>query len=144
MGSRFRAALVRSSSSRERSEADYSAINGYPADLAVVVICGDTHDVEASVEGFQRRFRTNARSDSAGRAMLDVDRSPDGGFTTLAIRLKSKEGGCLHQANHVRRGIQRRQVGMVGGQGVLEFDGLQRFDARAYWDFFGHHSSLAI
>src|SRR5437868_7892079 len=42
----------------------------------------------------------------------------------------------FHQANHVGRGIYRRQFGMVSGERVLEFDRFFAGSTRAYGNFF--------
>ena len=80
----------------------------------------------------------DTRTDPAGRPVLYVDRSPHRNLIAFAIRVQRVEGGGLHQANHVWRGIDWRQLLMVRGQRVFEFDGFFGLAARSDRDFFGH------
>src|SRR5882724_10894977 len=87
--------------------------------------------METSVGGFQDRFSVYLRANSSGSTMLDVDRRAYGNFITFAIGLQSVESGAFHEADHVRRGVDRRQGGMMRGEGVAEFYGLVGLAASA-------------
>lgn len=96
------------------------------------------HDVEAPVEGLHFRASTNPGSDARRGAMLDVNSGADGDFAVFGIGLQRMETGGLHQADHVGRGINGRQRGVMLRQGVLEFDYLFDFGVSAYGNGAGH------
>src|SRR5439155_25194423 len=93
----------------------YRAIYGASSDLLDVIACGHSERVEAAVKGLQHCFGKDMRSYSAGGAMLNVDCRAYRDFSVVAMRLKGQKCCGLHQANHVRGGIYRRQLGMMRG-----------------------------
>jgi len=64
------------------------------------------------------------RADAAGGAVLNVDRSSNGDFVALAVRMKRMKRRSLHQADHVRRGIDRGQLRVMRGEGMFELNSL--------------------
>ena len=97
------------------------------SDLLHAIMCRDSHLIEATVEQFQFRGRANSHPDAARGTMLNVNRNPDGDLALFAVRLQGMETGSLHQANHVGRGIDWRQLWVMSGERVFEFDGFFRF-----------------
>jgi hypothetical protein len=111
---------------------------GAAANFLRVVAGGYAQGVEAAVEGFEHGFCPDVGADSAGGAVLDVDRCADCDFIAFAVRLQRVEGRDFHEANHVGRGIYRREPGVVRGQRVFEFYGFFGLAAGADGDGFGH------
>src|SRR5579871_4205359 len=74
--------------------------------------------------------------------MLNVDRGSHGDLVALAIRLHRMECRGLHQANHVRGGVDRWQSWMMSRQGVFELNGLFRLAAHAQRDVLQRNFSL--
>src|ERR1700756_2570338 len=72
--------------------------------------------------------------------MVNVNGRPHGDLVAFAIRLQRVKRRCLHQPDHVRRGINRWQFWMMGRERVLELDGFLSFGARADGNLFSHPS----
>jgi hypothetical protein len=120
------------------ANADHRSTHTSPANFLHIIVCSHTQGVEAPVERFQYRLGPNVCANAARCPMLNVNGGSHRDLIALAIRLKRMKGRSLHQANHVRRGLNRGQLRMVRGERVLEFDGFLRFTTRADGDFFGH------
>jgi len=115
----------------ELADADYRAPHRAAANFLRVIAGRYAHGIETSVERLEHGLGLNTSADAAGRAMFDVDGRSNGDLIALAIGLEGMKRGGLHQADHIRRGVHRRQLGMVRGEGVLELDGLLSLTARA-------------
>jgi hypothetical protein len=77
-------------------------------------------------------------ANAARRTVLNVDRSSHRDLVTLAVGLKREKRGSLHQADHVRRGINRRQLRTMRGKSVFELDRFLCVTARADGDWLRH------
>src|ERR1700734_3932623 len=78
------------------------------------------------------------RANAAGGAVFDVDRGPHADLVTLAVGLEREKGRSLHQPNHVGRGINRRQPGVVDRERVFKLDSFPGFTARPDWNLSRH------
>ena len=113
----------------EAGDVDDGAANSAAANFVGAVVGADTHDVEASVDRFEFGFGVDVDSDAAGGAVFDVDGDADGNFSIVAKGLEGVEAGGLHEANHVGRGVDGWEIGVVSGEGVFEVNDLGGFSA---------------
>src|ERR1022692_2591097 len=127
----------------ELADADHCATYRAASNFLHVVAGGHTQRVETSVEGFEHSLRLDARSDAAGGAMFNVDGCSHSDLVAFTVRLQGVKRRGLHQADHVWRGIHGRQLGMVGRERVLEFDGLFGVAARPDGNLFSHSRYLS-
>src|ERR1700688_4366484 len=127
----------------ELPDADHRSTNRAASDLLPVVAGGDAQGIKTSVERLEYGLGFDARADAAGGAMFNVDGRPHSDLVAYAIRLQRVKRRCLHQADHVRRGIHRRQFRMMGREGVLELYRFLSFGARADGNLFGHSHYLS-
>src|SRR6266700_2835824 len=74
--------------------------------------------------------------------MFNVDRCADADLSIVARWQHGIGGGPFHQADHVRRGINRRQGLVVGVEGVTMLHGLRRLSAKADRNLFCHIENL--
>src|SRR5579864_771252 len=98
---------------QEFGDVNHGASHRPSSNLLCVVTGRHTQGVETSVEGFEHSFSLNSRTDPARGAVLDVDRSSYRDLVVFAERLQRLKCRRLHQPDHVRRGIHRRQFGMM-------------------------------
>ena len=63
--------------------------------------------------------------------MLHMDRGADVNLAFFRIGLQGVKAGGLHQADHVGRGIDGRQLAVVSRERVLELDDFFDFGVRA-------------
>jgi hypothetical protein len=122
----------------EAGDVDYGAFDGAAADFAGAVMGADAHDVEASFDRFEFGFGVDVDSDAAGGAVFDVDGDADGDFSLITKGLEGVEAGGLHETNHVGRGVNGREIGVVRGEGVFEVDDFGGFSANTDGDGTGH------
>src|SRR5271165_46477 len=122
----------------ELADADHRPADRAAANLLRVVAGGHAQGIEASIERFQHRLGLDPRADAAGGAVLNVDRRPHRDLIALAVGLQRMKRRRLHQPDHVRRRIHRRQLRMVRRKRVLELDRLFRLAARPNGDISGH------
>src|SRR5271165_446100 len=108
-----------------------SAADSAAADFLNIIACGHAQNIKPSVKRLERSLRLGVRPNAAGRPVLNVDRSSHRDLVSFAVGLQREKARSLHQADHVRRGINRRQFGVVRGQRVLELDGLLSLAARS-------------
>src|SRR5208283_2201766 len=127
----------------ELANADDGPAHGAASDLLRIVASAHPQGVKPPIEGFEFRHGLDASADSAGSAMLDMDRRPYRDFVAFAVRLQSAERRRFHQPDHIRGGIDRRQLPMMRGQSVLELDRFLRFSARCDRNLSGQNSSLS-
>jgi hypothetical protein len=120
------------------------AADGAAANFVGTVVGADTHDVEASVDGFEFGFGVDVDSDAAGGAVFDVDGDADSYFSVAAEGLEGVEAGGLHKANHVGRGVDGREIGVMGGEGVFEVDDFRGFSADADGDGSRHEIRMTL
>ena len=62
------------------------------------------------------------RPNAAGRAVLNVDGRAYADLVAFAVGMQRMECRCLHQPDHVGSGIDRRKLGMMRRQRLLELD----------------------
>src|SRR5436305_13213575 len=103
---------------------DYGTAHGATANLLSIVSRSDAQQIELTVNRFQHSIGRYLRTDSAGGAMFNIDCRPHGDLIVVAIGLEGVKSGCLHQTNHVGRGVHGRQFRMMSGECVLELDSL--------------------
>jgi hypothetical protein len=108
-----------------------TAAYGPSSDLLDLVTGGDAQSVKAAIERFQHSFGCDASANAAGRAVLDVNGCPYRDLIVSTMRVQRMERSRLHQADHVRGRVNRRQLRMMGRERVLEVDGFLRLTARA-------------
>ena len=70
------------------------------------------------------------RTDPGGRAMFDMDLGAHRDLVALAIGLERLKRRRLHEPDHVRRRVNRRQFGMMRGQRVLVWIGRASIPSR--------------
>ena len=102
------------------------------------IVRGHSHDVEAPIEGLQFRRGANPHPDAARRPVLNMDRDPHGNLALFTKGLERIEARDFHQPDHVRSRVHRRQLWMMTGQGMLQFNRLFGFTARADGNGKGH------
>jgi hypothetical protein len=98
--------------------------------------------IKTAVKGLQLGCRQHLSADAGGCAMFDVDVRADIQLAFLAKGMERMKCRDLHQADHVGSGVDGRQLLMVRGKCVLEFDGLPGFAAGAYGSRFCHAEKL--
>ncbi len=135
---RLRIRRFRLSFFQELPNAYDCAANGTLADFLDIIARGYAQGIETSVKRFERSFSLNVRANATGGTVLDVDGSSHRDLVAFAVGLERMKRRGLHQADHVRRGIDRRQLRVVRGQSVFELDSLSRLTARADGDLLGH------
>ena len=104
------------------TDADDRSAHRAAADFLNIVARSHPQSIETSVEGFEHSVRLNARANTARRAVLNIYRRSHRDFIPFAVGMQRVEGSSLHQSDHVRRGINRRQLLVVRRQRVLELD----------------------
>ena len=100
-------------------DADDGAGDDSGADFTLAFEGGDVDFVEAALDGFDFGGGAYDRVDADGKAVLDVDVGADRDLASLTKRLQGVEASRLHQANHIRRGIDGRKLMVMRGEGVL-------------------------
>src|SRR5258708_22627381 len=86
---------------------DCAAYRALP-DLLDVITCGHAHGVETSVKRFECGRGLDVGANTACSAVLHVNRGADCDLIAFAVGLERVESSDLHQADHVRRGINGR------------------------------------
>jgi|SRR5205807_1697826 len=86
------------------------------------IVGGHAKSVKAPVYGFQRRICLDFYANPGRGAVLNVNGCAHADLSGIAKRLERFKSGKFHEGNHVGRGINRWQVFVVGGQGVLKLD----------------------
>src|ERR1700743_1751011 len=101
-------------------------------------MCRHPEDVKASVQLFQFRIGLCQHADHAWCAMLNVEGRAHADLALIKIRQHGIGGGPLHEADHVRRGVNRRQFSLVMAERVPVLNRLFRVSANTQWNLFCH------
>ncbi len=109
----------------ELADADHGPAHRAASDFLRVVAGGHAQGIKMAVKRFEHGLGFDAGADAAGGAMFNVDGCSDSDLIAFAVGLQRMKGRGFHQPDHVRRRIDRRQFGMVGGERVLEIDRLR-------------------
>ena len=90
-----------------------------PADFLLSFIGDDANPVETALDGFDFGSSAHYRIDSDGNAMFDIDGRTHRHFAGFAEGLQGVNACRFHETNHVRGGIDGRELMIVRGEGVL-------------------------
>src|SRR5208337_4728632 len=122
----------------ETGHVHHGAPHRPPPDFLSSVMGTHAHRIKPAVKRFQFRLGVDSHPDPAGCPVFDVDRDAYRDFSLFAERLQGIEAGRFHQSNHIWSRIDGWQLGVMGSESVLEFDGFIRLAAYADGDGLGH------
>lgn len=114
------------------------SLDGAGTDFAATLGRLDLEVVELSIEGFDNSLGLDEGIQADGRAVFDIDGGSDGNLTGLAEGLQRVKTCRLHEANHVRSGIDRRKLMMMCRERVVKLDAFFGDALGADGDLFWH------